>query len=94
MKPFMQIKTLDVFQLKDVSNISNIVRLTKWLPPVKEEFDYLSVEYKRISSDVRRECYLVYHAGKIALYVNDITNGAFEKLKEEEDGEDSDEVSK
>lgn len=90
MKPFMRLKTVDVFQLKDISNIPSIVRLTKWLPPVKDEFDYLSREHSRISSDVRRECYIVYHAGKIALYVNDITSGAFERLKEEE--EDDSEV--
>lgn len=87
MKPFMRVKTVDVFQLKDISSIPSMVRLTKWLPPIKDEFEYLSGEYHRISSDERRTCYIVYHAGKIALYVNDITSGAFERLKEEDDSE-------
>lgn len=85
MKPFMKLPTVDVFQLKDVVHLPTIVRLTKWLPPVKDEFEYLSNEYHRISKDARRTCYIVYHAAKIALFVNDMTEGAFERLSEEEE---------
>jgi hypothetical protein len=61
-----------------------MVRLTKWLPPVQSEFVFLSNEYKRISKDPLRTCYIVYCEGKISLFVNDITEGAFERMSEEE----------
>lgn len=85
MKPYMRLETVDVFQLKDVSGLKNIVRLTNWLDPINEEFEYLESEYHRISSDPSRKCYIVYHQARIALFVNDVTNGAFEALTELED---------
>jgi len=88
MKPFMRLPTVDIFQLKDVVNLPTMVRLTKWLPPIKDEFEYLSSEYHRIMLDSRRTCYIVYHAAKIALFVNDLTNGSFEKLAEEDEDEE------
>jgi len=84
MKPYMRLPTADVYHLKDIANIKSMVRLTKWLQPVQAEFVYLANEYKRISKDPLRACYIVYSNSKIALFVNDITEGAFERLSEEE----------
>ena len=84
MKPYMRLPTADVYHLKDIANIKSMVRLTKWLPPIQSEFVYLSNEYKRISKDPFRKCYIVYSESKIALFVNDVTEGAFDRLGEEE----------
>jgi len=84
MKPYMRLPTADVYHMKDVANIKSMVRLTKWLQPIQSEFVYLVGEYKRISKDPSRTCYIVYFESKIALFVNDITEGAFERLSEEE----------
>lgn len=85
MKPFMRLPTGDVYQLRDINNIKSMVRLTKWLQPIQAEFIYLTNEYKRIMKDPKRYGYIVYSAGKIALFVNDLTDGAFDKLSEEDE---------
>lgn len=84
MKPYMRLPAADVYHLKDIANIKSMVRLTKWLQPVHAEFAYLVGEYKRISKDPFRTCYIVYSESKIALFVNDVTEGAFERLGDED----------
>lgn len=84
MKPYIKSPLCDVYHIKDVANIKSMVRLTKWLQPIHGEFVYLANEYKRISKDPLRTCYIVYSEGKIALFVNDVTEGAFERLGEED----------
>lgn len=84
MKPFIKLPTVDVYQLKDIENIKSMVRLTKWLQPVQGEFQFLANEHYRISKDPLRKCYIVYAENKISLFVNDLTEGAFERLGEEE----------
>lgn len=93
MKAVMKLLQTEVFQLKDIQPFG-MVRLTKWLPLIKDEIEYLEKEYARISTDTTRFCYIVYHCGKIALYVNDVTNGSFEKLSEEDDDEAEETVEK
>jgi len=88
MKPYMKLSTVNVYALKDVANIKSMVQLTKWLQPLQSEFAYLVREHHRINDDPLRDCYIVYANGRIALFVNDITEGAFEKLNEDDDDED------
>ncbi|NRH21059.1 hypothetical protein HOO68_03375 [Candidatus Gracilibacteria bacterium] len=80
----MKLPTADVYQLKDIANIHGMVQLTKWLQPVQAEFRYLASEHRRITKDPSRKCYIVYSENKIALFVNDMTEGAFARLGEEE----------
>ena len=82
-KPIMQFDSLDIFQVSDIEKRRNIVRLTKWLPATQQELAYLASEYRRISVDPCRQCFLVYEIGRVALYVNDITEGAFDRMGEE-----------
>lgn len=83
MKPIMKLGGLDVYQLSDITPIRGLVRLTKWLMPIQSEFDYLHDECVRISRDRTRLCYIAFHQGKLALYVNDLTGGIFDTLGEE-----------
>jgi len=82
-KPIMQFDGIDIFQLRDVEAKKNMVRLTKWLPATNQEFGYLAKEYGRIREDATRQCVIVYWCGKVALYVNDITEGAFDRMGDE-----------
>lgn len=84
MKPYLQLPDVSVYHIQDVSKIPRMVRLTKWLKPVRSEFEYLANEQRRISKDSLRTCYIVYSQNEISLYVNDLTGGAFDKLGEEE----------
>lgn len=83
-QPLMQYEGLDVFQLRDVPSSIKTVRLTKWLPATQKEFEYLKNEYNRIMCDPSRSGMVVYNKGTVALFVNDMTDGAFDKLGEEE----------
>lgn len=60
-----------------------LVQLTKWLTPSTEELEYLLGEHKRISSDKNRQCRVAIFEGKIAIFVNDLTDGVFERLGSE-----------
>lgn len=89
MKPFMRLRPeINVYLLGDMNDFDNMVRLTKWLPPCREDLEFLEHEYRRISSDPLRKCFLVFNIGKFALFVDDLTDGAFDKLgsDEEDDG--------
>lgn len=61
----------------------NMVRLTKWLPANNIEFRFAKNEYLRISKDVTRVCVIVYAEGKVAVFVNDLTGGAFDSMDDE-----------
>lgn len=75
-------KKVKIVQLQELRGVEGLVRLTKWLPGLHEEMTYLRNEYFRISADPLRVCMIATHNGKFALYVNDITNGAFNALSE------------
>lgn len=81
---FMRFGKLDIFQLKDVPSNKKIVRLTKWLPATNVELAYLEKEFERIKEDLTRFTMVVYHNGQVALYVNDLTGGAFDQMSEDE----------
>ncbi len=88
MKPFMRLATADVYLLGDMYSYDNMVRLTKWVSPCREDLEYIEKEYHRISNDRSRKCFIVFNIGKFALFVNDLTNGEFDKLgSDEEDDE-------
>ena len=82
-KPIMQYDGIDIFQLRDIAPTKKFVRLTKWLPATSQELKYLAGEYTRIREDPTRRCLIVYWAGKVGLFVNDMTDGAFENMGEE-----------
>ena len=86
MLPVMQFGEVEIFQLKDIitRKKEKMTRLTKWLPPVRSELSYLEKEYLRITKDPSRKCYIIYDQGLVALFVNDVTNGMFDRLGEEE----------
>lgn len=84
-KPVMRFGSIDIFQLRDLPENRKIVRLTKWLPAVEKELQFLEKEYQRITSDPTRIGIIVYHNGQVALYVNDLTGGVFDRLSEDED---------
>lgn len=81
---FMRFGKTDIYQLKDIPNDRKIVRLTKWLPATNAELAYLEKELVRITSDANRFGMIVYHNGQVALYVNDLTNGVFEQMSEDD----------
>ena len=90
MKPFMRLRKADVYLLGDMHQHIDMVRLTKWLPPCREDLEYLEKEFERISSDISRKCFIVFNVGKLALFVDDKTNGEFDRLgSDEEDDETS-----
>jgi len=80
-----------IFDWNDVKSLEKVgfVRLTKWLDGLNEEMTYLRDEYVRISSDPLRSCAIVTLNGKYALYVNDITYGAFDQVYDNDDESDS-----
>jgi len=84
-RPIMKFGDVCIFQLRDIETQKKMVRLTKWLPAVQKELHYLEAEYKRISHDPLRQAMLVYNNGAVALYVNDLTGGAFDRLSENEE---------
>lgn len=71
------------------SFMKGFVRLTKWLPGLHEEMAYLRREYLRISADPLRSCAIVRKNEKYALFVNDVTEGAFERLQENDDDDEN-----
>lgn len=79
----MKFNEVDIYQLKDVPD-SKVTRLTKWLPAVQVELQYLTDECVRIKKDPKRFAMVVYHNGQVALYVDDQTNGAFDALTDDE----------
>lgn len=79
----MKFNEVDIYQLKDVPD-SKVTRLTKWLPAVQVELQYLTDECVRIKKDPKRFAMVVYHNGQVALYVDDVTNGAFDALPDDE----------
>lgn len=85
MKPFMKIGEIAVYQLKDIHCLPGMVQLTKWLEPIRPEVRYLLNEHHRISSDPTRICYIVYRSNRLSLFVNDLTDGEFERLSEDDD---------
>lgn len=77
----MSFNGINVYQMKDVGD--RMTRLTRWLEPTHEEFCYLEKEYNRILKDRRRSAMVVYWNGQIALFVNDMTGGEFDRLGDE-----------
>jgi len=82
MKAIMTFKEMELYVLQDVVS-KKLTRLTKWLPASHEEFSFIEKEQRRILEDSTRECVAVYNEGHIALFVNDLTDGEFDKLPEE-----------
>ena len=80
-KPVTKFKDLMIYHRADISK--KLVRLTKWLPPVPTELSYIYDEYRRIKADKTRVCIVATENHRVALFVNDLTNGAFEALGEE-----------
>lgn len=77
----IKFRDMNVYDSADISK--KLVRLTKWLSPVPTELEYLRKEYLRIKGDKNRTCVVVLNDHRVALFVNDLTNGAFETLGEE-----------
>lgn len=75
-KPVLTFKDMDIYHYAHISK--KLVRLTKWLQPVPTELKYLHAEYHRIKNDLSRICVAVVANNMIALFVNDLTNGAFD----------------
>jgi len=67
-----------IFDIEDVKTLPKIVQLTKWLHMNEEELLFLTREYKRINDDKSRTCAIAYSNGNVALFVDDLTNGAFD----------------
>lgn len=68
------------FQAKEV--LRGMIQLTKWLFPTDEEIQFCDREQKRISSDPNRKCVIVYHAGRVAVYVDNVAGNAYDRLTE------------
>lgn len=81
--PVMRFGTVDIFQLRDLPQNKKIIRLTKWLPAVSKELQFLESEYHRIASDPTRVVMIMYQDGQVALYVNDLTGGMFDQMGDE-----------
>jgi len=79
-----KVSGITLFSIEDAEEIG-LVQLTNWLPGYREELSYLVAEHKRISSDKSRTCKLVCEDMRYALFVNDMTNGAFSQLREDDD---------
>lgn len=80
----MKSHDVDIFDIVDVRKIPQIVRLTKWLNVNDNELEFVTKEYRRIVKDKTRLCVLAYDRGRVAIFVNDVTEGAFDR-----DGDDS-----
>ena len=84
-QPVMRFGEVDIYQIKDVpSSAMKVTRLTKWLPAIQSEIKYLADECVRIRQDSKRFAMVIYHNGQVALYVDDVTNGAFDALTDDE----------
>ncbi len=72
---------LDIYDMQELLD-AGLVQLTRDLP--YEDIEWLWSECKRIDSDPKRVA-MVGHCGseRFALFVNDLTGGAFAKMKEE-----------
>lgn len=51
-----------------------LIQQTIWLVPTQTIREYIKSEHERINSDLSRTCWAIQHQGKIALFVNDVTN--------------------
>lgn len=78
-----EIRGIKVHTLESLRYKKDVVQLTKWLGGFKEAVEWLCDEYERISADPDRTCYLVSQDCKFALFVNDMTGGAWKLLEEE-----------
>ena len=58
----------------------NLIQLTLWLEPTREEIKWLKNECDRISSDRTRVTLLVYHNFRVALFVNDVSEKNYVKM--------------
>lgn len=74
-----------IYSWEEAKLLVGFVRLTKWLPGLHDDMSYLRKEYTRISADPSRMCAIVTCNSKYALFVNDVTNGEFDKMKEADD---------
>ena len=72
---------MNVYRFADISK--KLVQLTKWLQPVPTELTYLNNEWRRIKADRKRVCVVAMLDHKVALFVNDLTEGSFQALGEE-----------
>jgi|CXWK01.1.fsa_nt_gi hypothetical protein len=79
MTPVMKSHGIPIFDVAAVKTIPKIVQLTKWLNFNENELEFIASEYRRIDKDRARTCVIAYNHGRIALFVNDLTNGAFER---------------
>lgn len=57
--------------LLDARN-NKLIQLTIWLKNNNDEREHLKAEFIRISKVAGRQCMLVLHNGKIALFVNNM----------------------
>jgi len=78
MTTVMKSHGVPIFDVTDVKKIPKIVQLTKWLNCNDDELAYVTNEYRRINKDTARRCMIAYDNGRVAVFVNDVTNGAFE----------------
>ena len=81
LKPVISYCGMNVYKFEDLSK--KLVQLTKWLHPVPAELTYLLNESRRIKSDRTRVCIVAMLDHKVALFVDDLTNGTFQSLGEE-----------
>ncbi len=78
-KPKVMYIDMPIYNFGDIVEWK-LVQLSKWLPPTTDELQYLYRECKRICSDRKRIACVAIFDGKIALFVDDLTNGAFDAL--------------
>lgn len=81
LKPVINYCGVNVYKFEDLSK--KLVQLTKWLHPVPDELTYLVNESRRIQADKTRVCIVAMSNHKVALFVNDLTNGTFDALGDE-----------
>ena len=79
MTPIMKYQGTPIFNYSDVIKLNGMVQLTKWEAMTDYGLSYLSKEQARINADPERKCYIVYNDKTVSLFVNDMTNGEFEK---------------
>jgi hypothetical protein len=79
--PTINFRGMKIYKISDIP--VKLVQLTKWLPAVPTELDFIKSEYERIKADKTRVCIVATSDYRIALFVNDMTNGVFNSLGEE-----------
>ena len=79
-----KVSGITLHSVDEVTEIG-LVQLTNWLPGYRDELAYIVSEYRRISADPTRKCKIVQEDMRYALFVNDMTNGAFNRLQEDDD---------